>query len=156
MTKVQGSLLFEDVAVDFTWEEWQLLAPDQKALYRDVMLENYSHLVSVGLQSSKPAEIFKLKQGDQPWLEEENTPGQNSPVAAQFSSCTGTRRGCKTSLRSTSPPHPPLRSEPPKPSFSWHKKRVQNIHRINVSSTSSPETRATKTILLLVEMKKLN
>ncbi|XP_031312979.1 vomeronasal type-1 receptor 2-like [Camelus dromedarius] len=31
-----------------------------------------------------------------------------------------------------------------------HKKRVQNIHRINVSSTSSPETRATKTILLLV------
>ncbi|XP_057566886.1 vomeronasal type-1 receptor 4-like [Hippopotamus amphibius kiboko] len=31
-----------------------------------------------------------------------------------------------------------------------HKQRVQNIHRISVSSISSPESRATKTILLLV------
>ncbi|XP_031312993.1 vomeronasal type-1 receptor 2-like [Camelus dromedarius] len=31
-----------------------------------------------------------------------------------------------------------------------HKKRVQNILKVNISSTSSPEIRATKTILLLV------
>ncbi|KAM5209300.1 zinc finger protein 350-like isoform 2-T2 [Hipposideros larvatus] len=61
------SLTFDDVAVDFTWEEWQLLAPKQKDLYWDVMLENYSNLVSAGYQASKPDALSKLDRGESPW-----------------------------------------------------------------------------------------
>ncbi|XP_057560097.1 zinc finger protein 14-like [Hippopotamus amphibius kiboko] len=42
------SLAFEDVAVNFTLEEWVLLDSSQKKLYRDVMQENFRNVVSVG------------------------------------------------------------------------------------------------------------
>ncbi|XP_051692283.1 zinc finger protein 713 isoform X2 [Oryctolagus cuniculus] len=61
LARSQETLTFQDVAVDFTREEWDQLHPTQKHLYRDVMLENYQNLVALGHQLYKPEVLVQLE-----------------------------------------------------------------------------------------------
>ncbi|XP_013930894.1 PREDICTED: zinc finger protein 316-like [Thamnophis sirtalis] len=44
----QGPVTFEEVSVRFSKGEWGMLDPEQRALYQEVMVENYGTVVSLG------------------------------------------------------------------------------------------------------------
>ncbi|KAM4687451.1 uncharacterized protein O3C94_005980 [Discoglossus pictus] len=60
-------LTFQDVAVYFSLEEWQYLETWQKEIYKEVMMDNYENLNSVGVQIPKPDILLKIEQGKDPW-----------------------------------------------------------------------------------------
>ncbi|XP_054553748.1 zinc finger protein 39-like [Talpa occidentalis] len=79
----EGTVSFEDVAVNFTWQEWRYLTEAQRTLYRDVMLETCNHLVSLGHCVTDPEESIRSEQGLQPWTVD-NPPNRTSQYPLKF------------------------------------------------------------------------
>ncbi|XP_053322041.1 zinc finger protein 250-like isoform X2 [Spea bombifrons] len=50
MALAKGPMKFNDVAVLFTEEEWSILSDQQRALYMEVMKENYEHFIFLGYE----------------------------------------------------------------------------------------------------------
>ncbi|XP_040282620.1 zinc finger protein 90-like isoform X1 [Bufo bufo] len=62
----ESAVTFDDVAVQFSQDEWRGLQTQQKDLYREVMTDNYLNLTSLGLTISPPEIVVKMERGEEP------------------------------------------------------------------------------------------
>ncbi|XP_012590130.1 PREDICTED: neurotrophin receptor-interacting factor homolog [Condylura cristata] len=110
----QEPVIFDDVTLGFSPEEWGLLDLEKRSLYREVMLENYRNLVAVEHQLSKPDVVSQLEEAEELWSMERGAQdtfaaGHRTPCSILLLAGSGCDRPCP----SLGSPGCPRRLDPP-------------------------------------------
>ncbi|XP_030047652.1 uncharacterized protein LOC115461718 [Microcaecilia unicolor] len=74
--QVQMPVMFEDIAISFSQEEWGYLDEGQKQLYREVMKENYQTLISLGFERINPDLLLRIKEENEPYVPDSKDLGE--------------------------------------------------------------------------------
>ncbi|XP_075439981.1 zinc finger protein 82 homolog [Ascaphus truei] len=103
----QEPVEFDKVAIIFSKDEWDYLTEEQKELYKDVMMENYQALCSLGCVNVTPEIVSMIERGEEPYIKghqqykEKESPTDistvtNLPMEAQNSTFLWTCDGMDT------------------------------------------------------------
>uniref|UniRef100_G1MQT0 KRAB domain-containing protein n=1 Tax=Meleagris gallopavo TaxID=9103 RepID=G1MQT0_MELGA len=71
---MEEPVTFEDIAIYLSRAEWDMVAEEQRELYRSVMLDNYELLASLGYPGPKPDILHRLEHGEEPWVNAPQSP----------------------------------------------------------------------------------